>query len=436
MPATVVREVRLILSDVINNNNKFWTATLHEDNSVFVRWGRVGDAGQSQTKNHPSRSAAERFIESKVREKKGKGYSEQKTIEAGTVVVKEVKGDLAAIATKQIAHSGNKLVTGLIKRLAERNAHDILQRTTMSYNATTGLFSTPCGIVTQDGIDHARTLLEQIAEFVDGKQFRDPAYIKLLNEYLRCIPQKTGRKLNPETLYPDIESVRAQNQILEALEGSLKVASQPTTKTETVQEPEQRLFAVKLDYVEDGKEIDRVRKLYNKTRQSIHACYGLDVKCVYSVEIEHMARGYAEDGAKVGGEMELWHGSNVGNLLSIMKSGFMVPPANAGHCAGRNFGHGVYFSDQSTKSLNYAYGYWHGSADNNCFMFLNRVAMGKPYIPKSSAEAKTWSKAPKGYDSCFAKVGETDYLKNNEMIVYRTTQINPLLLIEFSEGGK
>ena len=37
-----------------------------------------------------------------------------------------------------------------------------------------------------------------------------------------------------------------------------------------------------------------------------------------------------------------------------------VPPANASHCTGRMFGNGVYFSDQSTKALNYAYGYWGG----------------------------------------------------------------------------
>jgi hypothetical protein len=62
--------------------------------------------------------------------------------------------------------------------------------------------------------------------------------------------------------------------------------------------------------------------------------------------------------------------------------------------------------------------------------------MGKPYVPKSSGEAQSWNAAPKGYDSCFAKVGKTDYLSNNEMIVFRCSQINPLYLIEFSEGGK
>ena len=92
------------------------------------------------------------------------------------------------------------------------------------------------------------------------------------------------------------------------------------------------------------------------------------------------------------------------------------------------FGPGAYFSDQSTKSLNYAYGYWGGSADNNCFMFLADVAMGKAYTPSS------WGSGfPKrGYDSTFAKAGKSG-VRNNEMIVYKTNQANLKYLIEFEE---
>ena len=42
----------------------------------------------------------------------------------------------------------------------------------------------------------------------------------------------------------------------------------------------------------------------------------------------------------------------------------------------------MYFANSSTKSLNYAYGYWDGKRDNNCFMFLCDVAMGKHYTAK------------------------------------------------------
>ena len=91
------------------------------------------------------------------------------------------------------------------------------------------------------------------------------------------------------------------------------------------------------------------------------------------------------------------------------------------------YGDGAYFSDQSTKSLNYAYGYWDNSTrDDNCFMFLNQVAMGNIYYPRSPFRGLP----PSGYDSTFAEAGKSGVI-NNEMIVYNTAQIKPTHLIEF-----
>jgi poly [ADP-ribose] polymerase len=94
------------------------------------------------------------------------------------------------------------------------------------------------------------------------------------------------------------------------------------------------------------------------------------------------------------------------------------------------FGNGVYFSDQSTKSLNYAAGYWDGkAADERCYMFLADVAMGRPWHPDRTGSSV---KPPAGYDSVFARGGK-DRVLNNEMIVYRTSQVNLKYLVEFEK---
>ncbi|WP_430326539.1 hypothetical protein, partial [Salmonella enterica] len=77
---------------------------------------------------------------------------------------------------------------------------------------------------------------------------------------------------------------------------------------------------------------------------------------MFYIEIGPHLGPWNANGKKVGNIKELWHGTRVGNVLSIMKGGFVIPPSNASHVTGRMFGNGVYFSDQSTKSLNYAYG--------------------------------------------------------------------------------
>src|SRR5262249_54679202 len=153
-----------------------------------------------------------------------------------------------------------------------------------------------------------------------------------------------------------------------------------------------------------------------------------DVKKVYAVEIATMRRAWEKAGKPVGNVAELWHGTKASNLLSILKGGLIIPPSNAPHCTGRMFGNGVYFSDQSTKSLNYAYGYWGGGpADNNCFMFLVDVAMGKYFVPDGPS---TRLPMP-GYDSTYAQASKSGVM-NNEMIVYKTSQINPRFLVEFA----
>jgi poly [ADP-ribose] polymerase 2/3/4 len=91
------------------------------------------------------------------------------------------------------------------------------------------------------------------------------------------------------------------------------------------------------------------------------------------------------------------------------------------------FGNGLYFSDQSTKSLNYSYGYWNGVREPNCFMFIADVAMGNASTPSGP----TRNNPPAGHDSYFAQANKSG-VQNNEMIVFRTSQVQLRWLIEFA----
>jgi poly [ADP-ribose] polymerase len=432
MPA-VVREAKYIKSDVDQNNNKYWYITEYDNMTCVVNYGRVGNNGQSKTHTFHAQTAAASFFDKKCREKEGerKGYRPLQVINGSNGVNGHAvaQHDLARVASEQI-QTDSPQTQALLRYLTKANVHNILSATTMKYDVDKGLFSTPCGIVTKDGIDQARALLAQIGDFVAGEDFWDPRYKTILNDYLMLIPQKVGRKLNPATLYPDLDAVQRQNDILDSLDASLQaVLSRPSADGKPAEVG--RLFEVKLERVNDAKEIARIRKKYRSTLQAQHVCAHLDVKTVYAVEIAAMERAYEEKGQEVGNVMELWHGTRAANLLSILKSGFLIPPSNAPHCTGRMFGNGVYFSDQSTKSLNYAYGYWGGGAyDSNCFMFLVEVAMGRYYVPRGPDQD-----LPKpGYDSTFAKAGESG-VGNNEMIVYKTWQINPNYLVEFGPSS-
>lgn len=443
---TLVEKRCFIKSDHVKNNNKFWNIEVYDDGNTIVRYGRVGDSGQIQTKNFGSLSGAQNFANKKINEKTRSGrngeiaYREIELIEGGEVAKTAqktvAKTQLEEIAKKQI-RSNNPNVTKLISYLTQVNAHQISSATggQITFNDTTGLFSTPLGIVTQTNIDEANDILVKIGDIVANNR-RNSNIGDLTNDYLMLVPQDIGRKrLDVNNFWSDLTKVQNQKQIVDALQSSFVTATtQPNQpKKKTVKVEEEQVFDVQLDLVNDSNTIDRITKMFRKTKKSMHSCNNFDVKTVYSVDINTVSSAFKNGGAKMKNIWELWHGTMHSNVLSVLKGGLVIPPSSSSHCTGRLYGDGVYASDISTKALGYATGFWSGNRSNTCFMFLLDMAMGDYYIPNKGSYTTT--KYPvKGYQSTFAKEGTGVY--NNEMIVYSLDQVNLKYLVEFSPFGK
>lgn len=416
-----VKIAKYILTDVGNNNNKFWTIIEEDDGNVTTHWGRVGEDGQKQCVRRPPG-----FFEQKCREKEKKGYTILNVIDNGGVSVKTVQhGELASIAAKQIRTNSSE-VDKLVRRLAEVNVHNILHSTKMTYDTDSGLFQTPLGIITTENITDARKLLEDISKVVVARDWGRENFNKTVSDYMRLVPMDIGRRrVELRDIFSDIEDVRKQNDILDSLETSLAMVK-VKPMDDTQQEIEQ-IFDVRLEIVENPKIIDHVKKRFVDSLNSRHLSSSLRVKRVFEVDIRTVREAFEAKGRPVGNVQELWHGTKIANVLSILKQGLIIPPSNASYCTGRMFGNGIYSSDQSTKALNYASGgTWGGRFTNNCFMFLMDVAMGKPYTPSGYNEH-----LPKpGYDSTFAEARRSG-VSNNEMIVYKTYQADLKYLVEF-----
>ena len=445
----ILRTAKYLKSDLCKNNNKFWDIYEHDDCTVITKWGRVGDVGQSKPKDFPSQDAAATFFDKKCKEKERSGrngeiaYRPANIVGDGGAPVKQdskvvANTRLKDIATKQIK-TNNPIVTKLITYLTKVNAHNITEATggQITYNDTTGLFSTPLGIVGQENIDSANDLLIEIGDIVSKGNYGEKLKNRT-NDYLMLIPQDIGRRrLEIKTFWGSLGDVQKQKSIVDSLQASLTSASQtpqtpqtPQTKAKKDIKPEAKVFDVQLDLVEDDKIIKGIRCKYKQTNQSRHACSHLDVKTVYTVEIATMKNMF--DKCSVGNVMSLYHGSRVENLLSILKGGLIMPSSSSSNVTGKMFSgypgkEGLYFSDQSSKSLNYAYGYWSGKRDNNCFMFLADVKMGKYHVPAGPSS----SLPKKGCDSTFAKAHKSG-VYNNEMIVYSVEQVNLTHLIEYA----
>lgn len=427
---------RGICANIAGNNNKFWEIELHDNGDVITKWGRVAEEGKAQSKTFPNSGRG--FFDKKINEKKNKSnpderYTEVRTIDAspGSGQAKVVQSaNLVEIAKREI-NSNSKDTIELIERLAKANIHNIVSNTTMTFNKVTGLFETPLGIVTADAILEARDYLREIGDFVAANSWDSPGFMSAINQYMRRIPSDFGRtRVQPRDLFPDLSYVQKQNDILDSLDSSLQMVLTAPPVTDGAAPVQPKLFETTLHLVNDGKVYDKMTQMYNATRQSIHAASSWNIHKIYKLEIAKMDREFRNYGLKVGNIMQLVHGSKIGNLLSILKNGFIIPPSSSAHCTGRLLGNGTYASDQWTKALNYAMGTapgQRGSYEQVGFLFYCDFAMGKMYEPRSLYES-----LPKaGYDSTFAKGGGYTTLRNNEMVVYKTCQINPLYLIEF-----
>jgi poly [ADP-ribose] polymerase len=296
------------------------------------------------------------------------------------------------------------------------------------------LFSTPVGIVTPASVRKARSLLVQIGDFVAHHDLDNDNYVHALEQYLVLVPQDVGMKRGwHRTFLTSVRDVQQQGDILDSLDASYRaVMSGQGKKQKTKDEPMEKVFDVEVHELDDRATRRRIEKLYADSANRRHTSYGLHIRRIYIVRILSVSKVFEVTGKKVGNIKELWHGTKASNLLSILKNGLIIPPSSSAHVTGRMYGNGLYFSDQSTKALNYATTFWGGRDEKRYFMFVAAVAMGKPFIPQSTrwGSAGSYSYPQRGYDSTFAQANVSG-VKNNEMIVYRTDQVDLRFLIEF-----
>lgn len=429
--ANVVEHNKFVFVNAGINSNKCWEVLLFDNDDVEVRYGRIGKGLQSKTHAGAGRKKMNSLIKSKTKPSShynGGCYRKIEVLDVGSAGIVSSssaarKAELKTIAKKEIGTCS--ITQKLIGFFTDVNAHNIYQATggRITYDTSAGTFRTPVGIVTKDSIDEARTLLDRMTKFIEASSF-GKRFVATLEDFLMLIPQDVGRKFDPKSFCGTMGSIQKQSDILDGLDASVE-AVLATPKTKAAKKVAQ-LFKVKLAVADDAKTISAVERFFRKGIKSMHSSSRFRIKKIYTVDMPIMQSAWDKDGATMPNIMQLWHGTKASNCLSILKNGYVVPPASASHVAGRAFGNGVYFSDSSTKSLNYATNSWGGADERRYFMFLNQVAMGKMYRPTSTFSGG----CRKGFDSTYEKGGGV--FINSEMIVYRVSQILPTHLCEFA----
>lgn len=438
-----------VCSDAMNNNNKFWEYEYDTDTSMcVVKYGRVGSTCNTDDPKQMSRKDLDAKITAKTKGRGKIGTASYKPPYREVTVVAEsgATGPTAPSLSKTIlrdaAHTqlaaGSPDLMTLVSRLVEANKHELYKASggQMDIDLSTGIISTPIGVVTKASIAQARSILDILAPFVKKHDYDAKTFVENLNSYLMLVPQKVGHSRGwHHSFITDDSSLQRQSGLLDQLDASadladarVKAAVDGAAKTTLTSTP--NLFNAKLNVIDDKATIKMITDKFMANINNNHESRNLRPIKFYEARLNAADEAWEKDGAKLSNQWLLWHGTRIFNVLSILKSGLILPGSlSTMQIAGAMFGNGLYFSDQSTKSLNYSYGYWdRSSRDKNCFMFMFDVAMGNYYTPRGSYE----SLPKKAYDSTFAKPGQSGIM-NNEMIVYRLSQARPRYLIEFDE---
>ena len=425
------RYAMLIQTNAGENHNKFYEVTLEDNGQVWARWGRVGAQGQRGLKGN-----GERAFHAAVRAKTSSGY-QPVDIAVADVQTGKPQTSLVEVAKRYILGSQNDpTLVALIERLTALNSHQLMAVSGGKIQIIDGQVKTPLGLVTSSTVLEARRLLNELQAYVAKKQLGS-SYSRLLDEYLMKIPQRIpARRGWDQVFFSEFTTFNRQVDLLDQLEESIKLAQQGAgTPASDEQEEAAQIFGYQLGVCDDTKVFKQVDAFYRANINPRHVSAHLKLKRIFTVantqaEAAFRAKTQAMEASRYGSNIQrYWHGTRAHNVLSILKSGLIIPKYGDGiHITARMFGNGVYFSDQSSKSLNYAYGYWdHGNYEHNCYMLLCDVAMGRSHTPKTSGNG---DRRKEGYDSCFAKAGVSSVL-NNEMIVYDTSQVQLRYLCEF-----
>lgn len=445
----------LMCSNVCGNNNKFYSIEIQKNSlcefRIFTHYGRLQKTDVYEIRDeYEGKSITDQSIVDKefdvilnsklkgkkIKEEDGSEHVEKyeivdvfsPTVGSENVVGKNTKTVEVKLAKKDVVYSySHPEVSRIIKQIVDENIHNISSLT--SLKLTSNGFETPLGPVTKEHIQKAREPLDTLKNLlVDDKLNPDLKSVKENNsKYFSLIPHNFGHKIVQEDWILDVKKLSEEYELLDNLETAVQMSSSLQNSSK-----QKNALGSDIELLEDQHEIDRIQKYIVESKASNHR--NLDVwkwkpKKVFKIRIPEERTRFEKLEKKIDNKRELFHGSKNCNILSILKSGLIIPPVNGGQVTGRMFGDSLYFADNSTKSLNYSVGFWNSNNNNkhsNTFLFLANVYLGKEYIVYNPT-----SSLPKGYDSMHAKKGSSLY--NDEYMVYKLSQATLTYLVEMSK---
>ncbi|NXW65653.1 PARP3 polymerase, partial [Eurystomus gularis] len=349
-------------TNISANNNKFYIIQLLEHDgaySVWTRWGRVGEVGQSKLMPFASLEAAKKDFEKKFREKTKNSWAARENFVAqlGKYTLIDVQpGAEQEVALRVDGVDGDKACKQRVLPCTLDKATQDLVSLIFSSDMFRDAMQTmnidvkkmPLGKLSKQQIAKGFEALEELEAALQERSPQASRLEDLSSRFYTIVPHNFGRERPPPINSPDL--LRAKKDMLLVL-ADIEVAQ--SLQAQKVKEEEEKEVAHPLDqnYAllccqlslldPSSREYQLIQNYVTQTGHNLRI-----------LNIWQVARDGEDQRFKVHDLLEhrrlLWHGTNVAVVAAILKSGLRIMP----HSGGR-VGKGIYFASENSKSACY-----------------------------------------------------------------------------------
>jgi poly [ADP-ribose] polymerase 2/3/4 len=446
----VVKKAVLQVTDIKNNNNKYYAVELHSGKGklgfcVFTHYGRTDDlesnpdAGQKECRYFPTLAAAQAAYDAIYREKTSprKGYKElalasskigsqaSRGTSTGKIDAKTLKlaGGKAAAKAKPPKVTIAKPLQELVGYLYEEATTALTS--TVNAKITAQGIETPLGVLTIGQIEKGEEILDDLYKVWKKPKKSRADLVRMSGEFYTVIPHRLGRTRAAidAAVIDSMAAFQQKQDTLQLMKDMLKVNGQGSVLFDSEVQSRYDALGCELVHLEDRT--PRYKEIATHVLKSQITHKKIKVKRIYGVKRPHEWKGFH---GTLGNEKLLFHGSSVKNWVGILSRGILLPKIVVSLGVDRTdegwLGSGIYFGDASCTAANYT----SAGKQKSRFMAVARVALGKM---KDFTKITYGLKAPpKGYHSCHGVRG-TEF-DDDEFVIYDAQQQRLEYLVEFT----
>jgi len=454
----IVKKAVLQVTDIKNNNNKYYGIELHQAKGqkanafrVFTHYGRTDDletnpdAGAKECRFFDTLAEAEKEYASiyKAKTAASKGYKEV-ALASSKIGSQKARGQSSgSVDDKTLAKmkgEGEEKKPEPKKSELAQPLQDLVKyiyaeattalTTTVSAKITAHGIETPLGVLTIGQVEKGEDILSEIHKAVSATKPNRSKLESLSGDFYSAVPHRIGRTREAiaSAVIDNLGAVSQKQETLQLMKDMLAVNGEKGSVLFDDQ-VDQQYKALGAELVVVDPKSSEWKEWADFVIKSQVKSKNIKVEAVYKVK--RPGEWDAFD-SKVGNDKMLFHGSRIQNWVGLLTRGILMPKIVVSMGVNRTdagwLGNGIYFGDASCTSAFYTT----PGKKKTRFMAVARVGLGK--MKDYTKITYGLNAPPDGYDSCHGvrnQKGNNSQFEDDEYVIYRQNQQRMEYLVEF-----